>query len=163
MSQKWFCWMLTYYFSIWGKIWSYYRCSHDIKRLVYQRETDACKTKNFHSYVIRVDLAQFLVYVLLALNMFFSVTTAVTEKRYCQDFVKYNQQFDYGATKKVHLLKGSGNLSLLPLLLCVSAENISNLFRSYLFTCHFLENIYLFKVNNRNTRKRRQICSKLTI
>ena len=29
--------------------------------------------------------------------------------------------------------------------------------------CIYPANIYLFKVNNRNTRKRREICSKLTI
>ena len=28
---------------------------------------------------------------------------------------------------------------------------------------HFPDNIYLFKANNRNTRKRCEICSKLTI
>ena len=28
---------------------------------------------------------------------------------------------------------------------------------------HYPVNIYLFKVNNRNTRKRREVCSKLTI
>ena len=35
----------------------------------------------------------------------------------------------------------------------------------YIFICYYLHpaNIYIFKVNNRNTRKRSEICSKLTI
>ena len=36
---------------------------------------------------------------------------------------------------------------------CLNEVQVSN----------FLANIYLFKVNNRNTRKRYEICSKLTI
>ena len=35
--------------------------------------------------------------------------------------------------------------------------------RSLMKILRFPANIYLFKVNNRNTRKRREICSKLTI
>ena len=46
--------------------------------------------------------------------------------------------------------------------------NKSFLYQFYFYRCHSFNqaipaNIYLFKVNNRNTRKRCEICSKLTI
>ena len=57
---------------------------------------------------------------------------------------------------------------------CVPSPNIKQKLRSELFPCYFTlsqkvlkrllpAGIYLLKVNNRNTRKRCEICSKLTI
>ena len=51
-------------------------------------------------------------------------------------------------------------------LLIVHSQNLSKLylgFKSPIRCIHFLANIYLFKINNINTRKRCQICSNLTI